>query len=73
MERHQKDGTKEVTYPDATVRTCFPNGWEEWVFQDGLVVKVHSQLGEKVLLLPNGQREVQTKEHMVLEFVLCHF
>ena len=77
IERHQKDGTKEVTYPNATVRTCFPDGSEEWVFQDGLVVKVDSQLGEKVLLLPNGQREVHTKEHMVrhsiLEFAACHF
>lgn len=76
IERHQKDGTKEVTYPNAAVRTCFPDGNEEWVFQDGLVVKVDSQLGEKVLLLPNGQREVHTKEHMVrhniLEFTLCH-
>lgn len=76
IECRQKDGTKEVTYPNATVRTCFPDGNEEWVFQDGLVVKVDSQLGEKVLLLPNGQREVHTKEHMVrhniLEFTLCH-
>lgn len=57
-----------MTYPNATVRTCFPDGHEEWVFQDGVVVKVDSQRGEKVLLLPNGQREVQTKEHMVRLF-----
>ncbi|KAJ9600028.1 hypothetical protein L9F63_009692, partial [Diploptera punctata] len=68
MEKRQSDGTKEVTYPNATVRTCFPDGREEWVFQDGLRVKVNTKLGEKVLLLPNGQREVHTREHMRREY-----
>jgi hypothetical protein len=73
IEHRQKDGTKEMTYPNGTKRTSFPNGHEEWVFQDGLVVKVDSQLGEKILLLPNGQKEVQTKEHMVrLLWNLCY-
>ncbi|XP_069679858.1 centromere protein J [Periplaneta americana] len=68
LERLQKDGTKEVTYPNATVKTCFPDGQEEWVFQDGLVVKVDTKLGEKTLLLPNGQREIQNKDHMRREY-----
>ncbi|PSN35696.1 hypothetical protein C0J52_10191 [Blattella germanica] len=68
METRQRDGTKAVTYPNATVRTCFPDGREEWVFQDGLMVKVDTKLGEKVLLLPNGQREVHTREHMRREY-----
>jgi hypothetical protein len=54
------------------VRTCFPDGREEWVFLDGLVVKTDPNLDERILLLPNGQREVHHKGEMVRYSVLLY-
>jgi hypothetical protein len=51
---------------------CFPDGREEWVFLDGLVVKTDPNLDERILLLPNGQREVHHKGEMVRYSVLLY-
>jgi centromere protein J len=61
MEKHYPDGTHEITFPDQTVKYLFPNGNEESIFPDGTILRIDKN-GEKVLELPNGQREIHTSE-----------
>lgn len=41
-----------------------PSGREEITYLDGSVVAMDSN-GDRVLSLPNGQKEIHTKEHKV--------
>ena len=58
-EKHYPDGTHEITFPNQMVKCIFSDGMEESVFPDGTILRVDKS-GERVLELPNGQREIHT-------------
>ena len=60
IEKHYPDGTKEIIFPDQTVKYLHTNGAEECIFADGTVQRVSAD-GERTLEFPNGQREIHTK------------
>ena len=64
IEKHYPDGTKEITFPDQTIKYLYPNGAEECVFSDGTIQKVNKD-GERTIEFPNGQREMHTKYYKV--------
>ena len=64
MEKHYPDGTREITFPDQTIKYLFPNGTEESIFPDGTVIRVEKN-GNKSMEFPNGQREVHTEQYKV--------
>ena len=66
IEKHYPDGTKEIIFPDQTIKYLYPNGAEECVFSDGTIQKV-SVDGERTIEFPNGQRETHTKYYKVSE------
>mgnify|MGYP001798705907 FL=1 len=65
IEKHYPDGTKEIIFPDQTVKYLYSNGAEQCIFADGTVQRV-SVDGEKTLEFPNGQREIHTKYFKVI-------
>ena len=74
VEKHYRDGTKEIILPDQTIKYLYPNGAEECVFSDGTIQKINVE-GERTIEFPNGQRETHTKCYKVsrdsLLFALC--
>ena len=72
IEKHYPDGTKEITFPDQTIKYLFPNGSEESIFPDGTVIRVDSN-GDKTMEFPNGQREIHTEQFKVFDFTTHHF
>ena len=64
VEKHYRDGTKEIIFPDQTIKYLYPNGEEEYVFSDGTIQKVNVE-GERTIEFPNGQRETHTKCYKV--------
>lgn len=64
IEKTLSDGTSEIKFPDGVIRKLMPDGKEEINYLDGSVVTVDSN-GDRVLLLPNGQKEIHTKEQKV--------
>ena len=60
IEKHYRDGTREIIFPDQTIKYLHPNGAEECVFSDGTIQKV-SVDGDRTIEFPNGQRETHTK------------
>ena len=64
VEKHYRDGTKEIIFPDQTIKYLYPNGAEECVFSDGTIQKVNVE-GERTIEFPNGQRETHTKCYKV--------
>lgn len=64
IEKHYRDGTKEIIFPDQTIKYLYPNGSEECVFSDGTIQKVSVE-GERTIEFPNGQRETHTKYYKV--------
>ena len=64
VEKHYPNSTKEIIFPDQTVKCIFPNGVEETVFPDGTVQKVELN-GDKTISFPNGQLEVHTQHFKV--------
>ena len=60
IEKHYPDGTKEIIFPDQTVKYLYTSGAEECVFSDGTVERI-SVDGERIVEFPNGQRETHTK------------
>jgi centromere protein J len=63
-EKRYVDGRCEVTLPDGVVQTTFPDGSQETKYADGSIVNI-TKSGDKILLLPNGQKEIETKEYKV--------
>lgn len=66
-EKHHPDGTKEITFPDKTVKFIHPNGEEESTFPDGTVQRVCSN-GDRVIHFTNGRREFHTSQHKRREY-----
>ena len=63
-EKHHPDGTKEIAFPDKTLKYIHPSGDEETNFPDGTVQKVLPN-GDMTLFYSNGQREIYTKDFKV--------
>ena len=63
-EKVYPDSTKEITFPDQTIKYIFPNGSEESIFPDGTVIRLEKN-GNKTMEFPNGQREIHTNEYKV--------
>ena len=66
-EKHRPDGTKEITFPDKTVKLISPNGEEESTFPDGTVQRVCSN-GDRIIHFTNGRREFHTSQHKRREY-----
>lgn len=67
-EKHYSSGTKEITFPDNTLKYVHPSGEEETNFPDGTVQKVLPD-GNMTLFYANGQREIYTKEFKVCSLI----
>jgi centromere protein J len=63
-EKHYIDGTKEIQFPDQTIKYIFPDGASESVFPDGTVIRVEKN-EDKIMKFPNGQKEIHTKQFKV--------
>lgn len=69
MEKRTADGTVEVLFPDGAVKIVQADGMEKWSLPDGTAVQIFTN-GDKILTLPNGQREIHTKDLKVNELIL---
>ena len=63
-EKHFPNGTKEIAFPDKTLKYVYPSGEEETHFSDGTVQKVLPG-GDMTLFYTNDQKEIYTKEFKV--------
>ena len=63
-EKHYPNGTKEILFPDKTVKYIYSNGGEECIFPDGSVQTFHPN-GERTIKFANGQQEIHTREFKV--------
>ncbi|CAD5123738.1 DgyrCDS12055 [Dimorphilus gyrociliatus] len=68
VEKHYPDGTKEVTFDDSTYKLLLPSGIQECIYPNGTVVREEPETAQKLLLLPNGQREVHSAEYKVCSY-----
>ncbi|KAF2882793.1 hypothetical protein ILUMI_23305 [Ignelater luminosus] len=66
-EKRLKGGHCEIHYPNGIIRQTHNDGTEEVRYPDGTIVTVNLE-GERILLLPNGQKEIHTKEHKRREY-----
>ncbi|XP_074044131.1 uncharacterized protein LOC141488184 isoform X2 [Macrotis lagotis] len=66
IEKHYPNGTKEIVFPDGTVKHLSVEQ-EETVFPDGTLVKVERN-GDKTILFSNGQKEIHTSQFKKREF-----
>lgn len=63
-EKHFPNGTKEITFPDQTLKYVHPSGEEETHFPDGTLQKTLPH-GDMTLFYANGQKEIYTKDFKV--------
>jgi hypothetical protein len=69
-EKHFPNGTKEITFPDQTLKMVHPSGEEETHFPDGTLQKTLPD-GDMTLFYANGQKEIYTKEFKVYKPSNC--
>lgn len=70
VEHRHKNGIVEVHYPNNSVKIMDPKDehkQEEWRFADGTHL-VQMRNGDKILSLPNGQKEIHNKLHKRREY-----
>lgn len=67
VEERCKNGSVNVTYPNGSKKHIYTDNSEEWIYPDGSTMKVNLN-NDKILTLPNGQKEIHTKEHMRREY-----
>lgn len=72
IEKNYPDGTREIVFPDQTIKYLFRNGSEESVFPDGTVIRVDKN-GDKTMEFPNGQREIHNQEYKVHQVFECFY
>ncbi|XP_008587372.1 PREDICTED: centromere protein J-like, partial [Galeopterus variegatus] len=65
-EKFHPDGSKEIVFPDGTVKRL-QGGREETLFPDGTTVRVNRN-GDKTILLSNGQKEIHTAQFKRREY-----
>lgn len=69
-EHRFKNGKVEIYFPNGQVRVTNPGDrdvLEEWRYPDGTVV-VETRNREKIINLPNGQKEIHTADHKRREY-----
>lgn len=69
-EHRYKDGRVEVHFPNGAVKFTNPadlENDEEWRYPDGTTAAL-KKTGEKILSLPNGQKEIHTNDHKRREY-----
>ena len=57
VEKHFKNGVKEITFADQTVKVVLPSGEEKTTFVDGTVQHVNPS-GVRTIAFPNGDTEI---------------
>lgn len=57
IEKHIPDGSKQITYPDGTIKTIGTDNFEEIVFPDGVTQRTE-QSGIQTIVYPTGQQDV---------------
>lgn len=67
VERRHLNGTIEILYPNECKKFNYTDGSEEWIYKDGTVLKIDAEK-QKILIFPNGQKEIHTKEHKRREY-----
>lgn len=73
IEHRHKNGTIEIQFPNRSVRITNPYRErdegivEEWKYADGSNV-IQMKSGERILLLPNGQKEIHSNNHKRREY-----
>ncbi|XP_027699357.1 T-complex protein 10A homolog 2 isoform X1 [Vombatus ursinus] len=69
IEKHHPNGTKEIVFPDGTVKHLGVTH-EKTVFPDGTLVKVERLAlnGDKTIIFSNGQKEIHTSQFKRREF-----
>lgn len=65
IEKRFPSGATEIVFPNGCRRCTSPSGTEEVCFPDGTMLLTNPSREEKILTLPNGQKEIHTKEHKV--------
>nr|XP_020826094.1 centromere protein J-like [Phascolarctos cinereus] len=66
IEKHHPNGTKEIVFPDGTVKHLGVSH-EKTVFPDGTLVRVERN-GDKTIIFSNGQKEIHTSQFKRREF-----
>ncbi|KAF5290059.1 hypothetical protein FQA39_LY14840 [Lamprigera yunnana] len=66
IEKRDKNGGCEISYPNGTIRKLKSNGTEEALYPDGTTT--HITNGERIIILPNGQKEIHTDLHKRREY-----
>ncbi|XP_011855054.1 PREDICTED: T-complex protein 10A homolog 2-like [Mandrillus leucophaeus] len=66
VEKFYPDGSKEIVFPDGTVKHL-KDGQEETLFPDGTIVRVERN-GDKTIVLSNGQKEIHTAQFRRREY-----
>jgi hypothetical protein len=68
IEKHHLDNTKEILFPDKTVKYIYTNGTEETRLPNGTNIKLNTTSGHKVIDYPNKQREIHTQDYKRREY-----
>ncbi|XP_014598185.1 PREDICTED: centromere protein J [Polistes canadensis] len=67
VEKRSQNGMVEISFPDRSTQIIQVDGYEKWELPDGTIAETFAN-GEKVVILPNGQREIHTKDHKRREY-----
>ncbi|XP_015191263.1 PREDICTED: centromere protein J [Polistes dominula] len=67
VEKRSQNGMVEISFPDRSTQIIQVDGYEKWELPDGTISETFAN-GEKVVILPNGQREIHTKDHKRREY-----
>ncbi|KAL2736770.1 centromere protein J-like [Vespula maculifrons] len=67
VEKRSQNGVVEISFPDGSTQIIQVDGYEKWELPDGTIAETFAN-GEKVVILPNGQREIHTKDHKRREY-----
>lgn len=68
-EHRHKNGKIEIYFPNGSIRITNPKDKivaEEWRYPDGTTV-IEKRNKEKIISMPNGQKEIHSSEHKKLE------
>uniref|UniRef100_A0A1X7TNW4 Centromere protein J C-terminal domain-containing protein n=1 Tax=Amphimedon queenslandica TaxID=400682 RepID=A0A1X7TNW4_AMPQE len=66
-ETHYRNGSKDIIFPDGTIRHVLPSGEEKIKFSDGVTQRVLTN-GDKIIDFPDGQRETHTSLYKRREY-----